>query len=74
MYRLLALAGLIALVVFAVKRLAGPGRRATSAETRIMPFCPKCESNRNVVDNGGGHPRYPKDQNPWFCQHCEEGF
>jgi hypothetical protein len=74
MYRLLALAGLIALVVFAVKRFTGSARRATSADASIMPFCTKCESNRNVVDNRGGHPHYPKDQYPWFCQHCEEAF
>ena len=74
MPRLLALAVLIALVVFAVKRFTRSAQGTTSAETRIMPFCPKCESNRNVVDNRGGHPHYPKEQCPWFCQHCEEGF
>ena len=74
MYRLLILISVLTLVVLAVRKYVRPASRPTSAETRIMPFCPKCESNRNVVTNSGIHPRYPSHSNPWFCQHCEEGF
>ena len=74
MFRLMAMIGVVTLVYFVVRWLRQPARKRLQSETRIMPFCPKCESNRNVVANSGGHPHYPTESYGWFCQHCEEGF
>ena len=36
-----------------------------------MPYCQKCESNRNVVVNSG----QAEDQSlRWYCTRCREGF
>lgn len=45
-----------------------------SGEVRIMPYCPKCESNRHVIPNTGNNPSYPRDKVSWFCEGCQEGF
>jgi len=36
-----------------------------------MPYCQKCESNRNVVVNAG---QSPDEKERWYCTHCREGF
>ena len=37
-----------------------------------MPYCLKCESNRQVVINPGDY--FPPQQYPWYCQRCREFF
>ena len=46
------------------------GRQQQRPEELEMPYCLKCESNRNVVVNSG---EAAKD-NRWYCTHCREGF
>ena len=43
-------------------------------EVRIMPYCPKCESNRQVMPNTGQDSFYPIGKIPWYCEGCQEGF
>ena len=67
---------IIAAVVFAVywlvrmlvRSMQQGGRRRPEV---IMPYCQKCESNRNVVVNAG----HVDDHNlRWYCTRCREGF
>ena len=53
------------------RRLSSSGG---GGEIRIMPYCPKCESNRHVMPNTGQNPSYPRDKVPWYCDGCLEGF
>ena len=45
----------------------GPGRHPEIS----MPFCHKCESNRNVVVNSG---QAEDTDLRWYCTRCREGF
>ena len=67
---------IIAAVVFAVwwvvrmvvRSMQQGGRRGPEV---IMPYCQKCESNRNVVVNSGQAEDYHLR---WWCTRCKEGF
>ena len=67
---------IIAAVVFAVywlvrmlvRQMQQGGRRQPEV---TMPYCQKCESNRNVVVNSG----QAEDHHlRWWCTRCREGF
>ena len=68
--------GILILVVLAVYLLARMFVRSMQQGGRrrpevIMPYCQKCESNRNVVVNAG----HVDDHNlRWYCTRCREGF
>lgn len=67
---------IFAMVVFAVyllvrwfmKSMQQGGQRRPEV---IMPYCQKCESNRNVVVNSGQTEDYNLR---WWCTRCKEGF
>lgn len=46
--------------------LASP-RPGLPREPRPMPYCRKCESNRQVVER-------PYEGFRWYCQRCREAF
>ena len=46
-------------------------RRARRGPEPIMPYCQKCESNRNVVVNSGQAEDHALR---WWCTRCKEGF
>ena len=68
--------GILILVVLAVYLLARMFVRSMQQGGQrrpevIMPYCQKCESNRNVVVNAG----HVDDHNlRWYCTRCREGF
>ena len=53
---------------------AGMIHQAAAGEIRIMPYCLKCETNRNVVTNVGRPAGFPRDKYSWYCEGCLEGF
>ena len=67
---------IIAAVVFAVYWVVRTVMRQMQQGPRrqpevTMPYCQKCESNRNVVVNSG----QAEDHNlRWWCTRCREGF
>ena len=70
----LAIPIILAVVFFVIYRqftqgTRRPPRRAPELE---MPYCLKCESNRQVVANPGVD--FPREQYPWYCQRCREVF
>ena len=67
---ILILVGLVVyLLVRMVVRSMQQGSRRQPEVT--MPYCQKCESNRNVVVNSGE----AEDQAMrWYCTRCKEGF
>jgi len=69
----LAVVGIVVLLVIVIARnmRIGPWKKSTSTE-RFVPFCLKCESNRQVIENSGLD--YPLDQFRWFCKRCQEAF
>ena len=56
------------LVRMLLKSMQQSGRRRPEV---IMPYCQKCESNRNVVVNSGQAEDYHLR---WWCTRCKEGF
>lgn len=67
---------IIAAVVFAVYWVVRYVIRSMQQGSRqgpeiIMPYCQKCESNRNVVFNSG---QAGDDRLRWWCTRCREGF
>ena len=68
--------GILILVVLAVYLLVRMAVRSMQQSGRnrpevIMPYCQKCESNRNVVVNSG---QAGDDRLRWWCTRCHEGF
>ena len=67
---------LLAIVVFVIYLLVRAFMRSMQKGSRphpevTMPYCQKCESNRNVVVNAG----HVEDHNlRWYCTRCREGF
>ncbi|SVC62620.1 uncharacterized protein METZ01_LOCUS315474 [marine metagenome] len=63
----------IAMVVFAIIRsvIRSMQQRNQGNRDMVMPYCQKCESNRNVVVNVG---QTPDEAERWYCTHCHEGF
>jgi transposase-like protein len=70
---LLLLVGVIVLAVYLVRRQVLQAQKGRG-QMLIMPYCPKCESNRHVAANSGTDPRYPQGRSSWYCQDCKEGF
>ena len=68
--------GILILVALAVYLLVRMVMRSMQQGSRrqpevTMPYCQKCESNRNVVVNAG----HVADHNlRWYCTRCREGF
>ncbi len=68
--------GILILVALAVYLLVRMVMRSMQQGSRrgpevTMPYCQKCESNRNVVVNAG----HVEDHNlRWYCTRCREGF
>lgn len=68
--------GILILVVLVVYLLVRMFVRSMQQSSRhgpevTMPYCQKCESNRNVVVNAG----QAQDQGlRWWCTRCREGF
>ncbi len=63
----------IAMVVFAIIRsvIRSMQQRNQGNRDMVMPYCQKCESNRNVVVNVG---QTSDEAERWYCTHCHEGF
>lgn len=72
--RLVALAAIVLLGFYLLRRFLQATSIPKRSRPRLMPFCPKCESTRYVVVNPGIDSRYPREQQGWYCQHCKEGF
>jgi hypothetical protein len=68
----LALVAWVGFLVFAGVRafLRSRGRLQRRPPELEMPYCLRCESNRNVVVNSGEAARDAH----WFCTKCREGF
>ena len=64
---------LIGLVVYAFIRSVMRSMRQNRQDAldTTMPYCQKCESNRNVVVNAG---QSTDEAERWYCTHCHEGF
>ncbi len=60
----------IAMAVFAIIRSVIRSMQQSNRDM-TMPYCQKCESNRNVVVNAG---QTPDETERWYCTHCHEGF
>lgn len=69
-YLLMLLAGLVIYAFVRSIRRAMQGSKQGEPELD-MPYCQKCESNRNVVVNAG---HSPDRDSRWYCTHCREGF
>ena len=74
LFRFVAVAVVVGLVIYFVRRMMQQSKSGGPGQLRAMPFCRRCESNRNVVVNAGRNPRYPQDRWSWYCQRCDEGF
>ena len=67
---------LLAIVVFVAYLLVRAFMRSMQKSSgrqpeTTMPYCQKCESNRNVVVNAG----HVENHNlRWYCTRCREGF
>ncbi|MEE2656137.1 MAG: hypothetical protein VYB71_00920 [Chloroflexota bacterium] len=63
----------IAMVVLAIIRsvIRSMQQNNQANQDMTMPYCQKCESNRNVVVNAG---QTPDRAERWYCTRCHEGF
>ena len=63
---------LLILATFAIFRYrrSSLGRLPRVSTERQMPYCLKCESNRQVVINAG--EEVPPEDYQWFCRKCRE--
>ena len=67
------LVSLVGVVLYAfVRSIRRSMQKGRPGEPELsMPYCQKCESNRNVVVNAG----HSLDRDSrWYCTHCREGF
>lgn len=74
---------LVAIVSAPFKMLFGGGRtrkgtasfgtsKGTASFGTPKPFCPKCDSNKQVNEHSGYH--YQSKQKRWYCQRCRHAF
>lgn len=63
----------IGMIVFAIIRsvIRSMQQSKQGYQDMVMPYCQKCESNRNVVVNAG---QTPDEDQRWYCTRCREGF
>ena len=67
--RLLIVLLLAGAVIYLLRHRLGlaPRRPRLPPEPRPMPYCRKCESNRQVIER-------PNEGYRWYCQRCRERF
>ncbi len=61
----------VGLVAYSIYRSIKKSMQQVKQDELDMPYCQKCESNRNVVVNAG---QSPDVGSRWYCTHCREGF
>ena len=67
--RLLVVLLLVGVGIYLLRHRLGiaTNRPRLPSTPRPMPYCRKCESNRQVVER-------PDDGFRWYCQRCREAF